>query len=356
MHDTALAHAIVETLAVEIGEQPAPPFDPLPCDSWIARSVMQKCIRRGMLEFALRAAAQLALIDRRTLWRRLLITALEDLGPKHLETTAKIVFGWSARGRLSPRSGAWPLVAELIRQCCAGSQAQVANDLWNIGQHHPSVAHVRRRLCGAAGRDYLNLYEEQEGNLFGRAAVVIAGSEAVICGRGLGAEDLCGWSASSQSELARITYTEAFRLTRVPLAPLLLLVAPTEAVQSVARSDVLPVSWNGLIPTFAIDQYTRAGKASLSDFSRVSEPWQVFVRQQGLSNAQGASALAELVFRLDGAALTGRDQQESWLNLRAVSMVLGSGIKPTFVHEGLGILRAQLPAIDRMRSKVQLTH
>jgi hypothetical protein len=231
MHDIAITQSIVEALSVEIDGRPIPAFDPLPCDSWIARSVMQKAIRRGMLELALRAAAQLSLIDRRTLWRRLLITALEDLGPRHLETTARIVFGWSARSSLSTQSGIWPLVAELIRQCCAGPRSQVANDLWNIGLHHPSVAPVAQPIKRTTARQYRDWFEEHRDNLFERAAVVIASSDAVMSEAHLGADDLCGWAASSQSELSRITYSQAFKLTRVPLAPLLLIAPMPETVQ-----------------------------------------------------------------------------------------------------------------------------
>lgn len=85
---------------------------PLNTDSWLARSVLQKALRRGMTDLALSAAAQLHLLDRRTLWRRLIVTALEDLGPQEFGTIAAVVCaarnsGWRTRsGRLANNRGA----------------------------------------------------------------------------------------------------------------------------------------------------------------------------------------------------------------------------------------------------------
>src|SRR5262245_55169903 len=54
--------------------------NPLPCDRWIASSLLQKSIRRSEPQLALRAAFRLSAFDRSYTWRRLLVIAFEDVG------------------------------------------------------------------------------------------------------------------------------------------------------------------------------------------------------------------------------------------------------------------------------------
>jgi hypothetical protein len=60
------------------GEPPEP--QPLACSPWLAMSLMQKSIRRGREQLALRAAATLLRDAPERLWRRLGVTAAEDVG------------------------------------------------------------------------------------------------------------------------------------------------------------------------------------------------------------------------------------------------------------------------------------
>ena len=107
MFPETIFDAVLDDLTDELRGRATPAPIPLATDSWVARSVLQKAIRRGMLELALSAAAQLVVIDRRTLWRRLIVTALEDLGPQEFETTSAIVCaarnsGWRSHATSHP--------------------------------------------------------------------------------------------------------------------------------------------------------------------------------------------------------------------------------------------------------------
>ncbi len=54
--------------------------EPLPTDKYVAVSALQKAIRRGDVRTAHRATATVHLLDRRSFWRRTLVTAFEDIG------------------------------------------------------------------------------------------------------------------------------------------------------------------------------------------------------------------------------------------------------------------------------------
>lgn len=68
-----------DQLAQEILERAGdlPRFDPLNINPWLAMSLMQKAIRRGRKDLALRTAATLLKASPNRLWRRIGITAYE---------------------------------------------------------------------------------------------------------------------------------------------------------------------------------------------------------------------------------------------------------------------------------------
>ncbi len=63
-----------------------PSFDPLPADPWLAMAALQKSVRRGRQDIALRAAARLLIDAPDRAWRRLGAIAFEDIGLADTET------------------------------------------------------------------------------------------------------------------------------------------------------------------------------------------------------------------------------------------------------------------------------
>lgn len=150
--------------------------------------------------------------------------------------------------------------------------------------------------------------------------------------------------------------SEAFRITRVPLAGLLLILGH-ETAQPVARinDDVAPVAWNGPIPTFAMDQYTRSGKTVIRQFVQQSAIWNRFCKHWHIQKPNHIAAAAELLFRIDGAAVTSRALSRQSADLRNRSEILGCFMPVGAVHDAASVIRLQLPLIDKMRSSFKLT-
>jgi hypothetical protein len=66
-----------------------PPIcDPLQVSPWIAMSLLQKAIRRGRKDLALRATATLLHVSPERLWRRIGCVAFEDIGVADLDAVA----------------------------------------------------------------------------------------------------------------------------------------------------------------------------------------------------------------------------------------------------------------------------
>ena len=149
---------------------------------------------------------------------------------------------------------------------------------------------------------------------------------------------------------------EAYRLTRVPLAALMLCAwAAGRSVQSVASSDdvILPPVWVGGVPTFARDQYTRSGKAAITHFVSLSADWKAFASCAGIDRGQWVAAAGELLFRVDGAAVSKRTTAPWSTTLRNRSLPLGCFMLPLHAPAGLALMRAQMPLIDQIRVGLQ---
>jgi hypothetical protein len=73
-----------------IAEFQPPPCIPLQTSPWIAMSLLQKALRRGRKDLALRAAATLLIVAPDKLWRRLGCVAFEDIGVGDLNTVALV--------------------------------------------------------------------------------------------------------------------------------------------------------------------------------------------------------------------------------------------------------------------------
>ncbi len=67
-----------EELAEAVSSGPVSPPSPIACSPWVAMSTLQKAIRRGVEDLALRAAATLLRDTPERLWRRSGIIAFED--------------------------------------------------------------------------------------------------------------------------------------------------------------------------------------------------------------------------------------------------------------------------------------
>lgn len=352
---------VLEQLAEEVQQHLTPSFDPLPTDSWIARSVMQKAIRRGMVDLACRAAAQLLLIDPRTLWRRLLVTALEDLGPAEVDTTARIVAAWRDRKWRSQVGGDWPAVSELVRRSALAIKCQSANDLWNIALHDPTLAHAKATLCETDEQGILAI-AATSGKVCTQAVAALialgqnAGCSAPAFNRAAANKLFDAFEASGRFSHVVSVYREAHRLSNVPLAALNLCLWPhQQSLQSVARDELSATCWIGEIPSFALDQYTRTGKAAIRRYALQSEQWRDLCEAHSIPTKLRTVAAGEILFRVEGAAVTQRRIDDQSAALFDRSTCLGCFMKPDVVATAKAILRRQLPLIDEIRPGIQFS-
>jgi len=348
---------VLEQLADEVGSAKSPYAKPLETNSFLARSVMQKAIRRGMTDLALSAAATLIQIDRRTLWRRLIVTALEDLGVGEVDLTARIIAASRDRSWRQTVGGEWAVISTWIVQACDGSCDQSSNDLWNIARTDPGLDDFKASLGEADLPDLLRIMTDpnEPPEHRGVAVLIVLGEDAGPAPTHIdpdpGSIFAAFTGAGHYSHVAAV-YEAAYRQSRLALAPLALcLWTDSRSVQVAGMNDDLPpVCWIGELPSFALDQYTRPGKEAIRRFAYSSPIWRDFALKWDITRSQWAQAVGEVIFRAEGARVTNRRAWEVGGRLYARSAVLDCYMPQAAVPEALALIRRELPQIDHFRS------
>ncbi|MEG3181823.1 hypothetical protein [Sphingomonas sp. LT1P40] len=298
-------------LAEEVATSLAPRIDPLSCDRWLARSVIQKAVRRAEPDLAIRAVANLFEHDRRSMWRALTIIACEDVGVANIDVLARIVASQQDRKWRQSVGGDWPVVAELVRQMAESNHCQAACDLLLKAINDPAYRpHRDDALDGSI--------DEMIAGIADRSRSITARGVAVLAtGGGLAEGQMHHDPAAVFDTLAELnpfshvvaTCRIAWKISRNPMAMLLPLVwqvwssAPTGEM-----SDDLtpPVQLTSGIPGYALDQFTRRGNIVSRALVADNPDMRGMLDAAGIGSDQYATTVGDLIFLLEGTALRRR--------------------------------------------------
>ena len=160
-------------------------------------------------------------------------------------------------------------------------------------------------------------------------------------------DHLCeaGWPHSIV-EVAR----EGFRRTREMLCPLVaLLAAEPRGSTQVDSDDLPPEEMIGDIPTWAVDLYSREGRAALARFLQTDAPAARWVRGN-ISPARRVSFLGHIVFRVEGGLVVNRMRWPLADELRRQVDVECSGPRCPDATEILELMRDDIPRLNEARA------
>lgn len=143
---------IEQDVIAEKGSNPKP----LPCDRWLASSILQKSIRRNDPRTATRAAYTLWQQDRRSLWRRLHIICLEDIGVASPDAIVKTLAAFND-APWRAKMGDLKIALYLTRLLCSSIKIRLADEMYSITDRAPEYRKLREVLA-VAGNHYLADY------------------------------------------------------------------------------------------------------------------------------------------------------------------------------------------------------
>jgi hypothetical protein len=318
-------------------------------DIHIASSCLQKALRRGELPFAHCAARLLLRQDPERLWRRLCVCAFEDFGLSDLSVTARVVAVAANRGfRLV--QGEERVLAHLIDLLCVTSKDRRLDDLYALG------AAV---LADSARPKVIECAQPNIAPLVHEASRLMATCERPVPRRAFRAVS----SEASVRALARMaTYglvdaglfelcAKGVRLSRC-LLPLLLppAIGATEAMGGLGTEAPTPMPAAPLIggvPAYAVDGFTRIGRAVLARLL-VQEP----SLQTLLANVPAAKRLAvlhHLVFVAEGSLSSPVISDPLSDALKSEAIACAGGLTREAVVAGIALIGQLLPTLHRLR-------
>ncbi|HYG36678.1 MAG TPA: hypothetical protein VEC99_17925 [Clostridia bacterium] len=346
-------------LAQEMVGRHAATFDvaPLPISPWLAMSILQKAIRRGEIGFALQAAATLLHADPERLWRRLACAVYEDIGMGDVSAVA-LVNGAMA-GKLFRRSlgGEWAVASFLVERLTQTRKCRAADDLLMALQAHPGYASERLSLTYQQTPELMH-YALSGADLISRAIAVCYSlgtdrwqPEGLRARRGdptyVFQRMLDAGYPHCVLELART----GFNRVREPLSALMSFVSPTclGSQEAIGKDDeIAPTQMVGVVPIWALDQYTREGKEALRRFLYRNAPITRYV-QRHVPPRQRLKFLGGLLFRVEGGLLRQRLQWDTGRSIRYAMEVEANGCGIDNATEALSLLRQDMELLDRER-------
>jgi replication-associated recombination protein RarA len=142
-----ILHLIRHDLQSSVARQGEPPTTrPMDASPWVAMSVLQKAIRRGREDLALRAAATLLRDAPEKLWRRIGCIAYEDIGVASLEAIGLATVALAGKRHRAALGGDWAVASCIISDLSRAPKCRAADDLLMVCELHPAHAQERVEL------------------------------------------------------------------------------------------------------------------------------------------------------------------------------------------------------------------
>jgi hypothetical protein len=332
----------------------APRPDLLAGSPWVAKSVLQKAIRRGRKDLALRAAAALLRDAPDRLWRRLGCIAAEDVGLGDLDTVGIATAAMAGIRKRADLGGDWPVACAVVAALADAPKCRAADDLLMICELHPAYARQRIEFRHRSSRE---LTEVVSG-----AASIEERAVALWCALGGGPRHvgLRRRRSETQAVFDRLCETgwphrlvevarASFNRTGEALGPLLALLARQSMEPSRVEPEDLPpeVAIDGT-PGWAFDVYTREGCAAFVRFLETDSDSAKWLRRH-VSSSRRIAVLGHCVFRVEGGLV---DRRLRWpladqLRKEVDTLCAGPGCRD--VTELLELIRADLPRLNEVR-------
>ena len=354
--DEALFDYVLIDLAEAVAARPVPPMQPLPCDRYVARSCLQKAIRRGEAELATRALANMFDYDRRATWRAMTIIALEDVGVANIDLLAQIVAAQRNRKWRAQQGGDWRVMAELTRQMALSGHCQAACDLLLRATNELSLDGRRAAALEHAPADLSRTLWDGSIALEGRGIAALALGGGLAEGQQL--HDPCAvfdiLTEGGRSSHVVATCRAAWKLSRNPMALLLPMIWEQWMLidcHRTADDPLPPVQMIDGVPGYALDQFTRIGNTISRAVLRFDPALRQLLEEAGVGSGAQSRAVGDLLFLIEGGLVSKRARWKIGEELRLPWRCLGSTtVMRDQVPSGLEYLRQRTGQAAQLRA------
>jgi hypothetical protein len=352
---TDFRHQLAQRIARRDG---VPRLQPLATTPWVAMSLIQKAVRRGREDLALRAAATLLMDAPDRLWRRLAIIAFEDVGLASVDTLGIVTASLGGKRTRASLGGEWSVASFAVSLMARSTKCRATDDLLANVDSHPALASTRREFALMPTRDLLEIATGSspliERGLALSIAIGSSGHPAKNASTRRGEpqaafDHLCDAGLPhSVVEIAR----EGHRRTGELLAPFFALLAgETRGDTAIVSDDFPPEAMIGDVPGWALDMFVREGRHAFKLFLTTDAPSAKWLRAHVPPSTQ-VDLLGQLVFRAEGGLLKGRLRWSVGDELRRRMDRECNGLACLDTGEILQLVRDDMPHLNRVRAEL----
>lgn len=338
--------------AIETLPSPTKTLPRIP-DPYIARSALQKALRRGDVDRATQAAVSLS-SDPQRLWRGLAVTVFEDFGSLNTGLLGQVVGAASSKRWRDQVGGDLKVVTTLIKQLCTEPRDRRVDEAYMFAgqlERQPLTRSERRKLSGTL----IDLLDEVQ-------------SASQRCERPVSRRSFKTVLAKdSDAFLSEMLETERMdpelfticlqgRKTTQCLLPVLYpLLKDAAGVQS-AFSFILqhpiPAFQNIYgAPSYALDGYTQPGREALSHLQNSNRELQAVLAEIN-DPRQRLKTLSALLFVVEGGVCTEEISDPLYDELKHVSVGRWSGLPAETIPDAIEVMRTAIPELNEIRERV----
>lgn len=360
MNSTDVLHFHRDRLAQLLAQHiDVPDLQPLSISPWLAMSLLQKAVRRGRGDLALRAGATLLVNAPDRLWRRLGGIAFEDVGLASPDTVGLVTAALGGKRLRAQLGGEWIVASRIIEELARVHKCRAADDLLMASDSHPDAEAIWRRLNRLPTSNLMETVTAQSTPLLERAValrvVVGAVGRSLIHGPQRKGEAHAAFDHLCEAGYPHTVIAiarEGHRKTGEALAPLFALLSREPRTDVVIESDQLPPELTaGAVPSWSLDVYTREGRAAYAAFLKSDNRSARWVRAH-VASARRVEFFGNIVFRVEGGALKNRVRWRCGDQLREQYEVLCAGPECPDATEIMTLVRADIPALNAIRAEL----
>ena len=349
-----------------------------PMHKWRASSAMQKAIRQGDVETALRMAQGLWSFDPEYLWRRLPVIAMEDIGVADPALVAAVLWVAGKKQWREQNGGHQKVLYCLVDRLARSVKDRSVCDLVCWVTYCPDMAEKRKAmfvavedakvrfhlmgglydpavfladrmlagwaLAGTKSHPGENLPEGVAGNMLD--VTHAAAGPAVV-------KAIMTWGSARIRDGMELAYPLIWEMAKKGASP-----TSDGMSQPVWIEKPVGMPMIGNFPSATFDWHCREGKRSLAYFNAACKPIAEFLTQCGIAPTDKKArvlATSSLLFRVEGSQVDRRlwfEGAEDLYDLAELALNRGCVIKGELNDWGMELMLANMPMMHWSRLKV----
>ena len=358
MKDLILKQLQIDLIEAIQLDREAHPINPIQTNIYNAMSAMQKAIRRGDADIALRAAATLLTHQPNALWRRLGVTAFEDIGIANYQLAGQTALCVNAVRLRKQLGGDWKVASHIIKRMCESTKDRAADDIFVQLCHDPDLEEIHIVLCNT---DITNRIKFLQNTVrVDYAGIVIwqlFGTDRV---RADGIPHVQGNPTTLFDAMLDLGYcatiVEVARLGVKKTGDILPAFMPIlweraeEEAQTTTKDDLPEVRVIGDLPSYTFDNHTRDGNTCFREFIKQSPEMRNYLQSCNIQPRNWGRIAGKLTFRVESGLLAQRLNWQTGQMLLTKGNIFGRGIPIKRVPEGLELMKRSIPLLNDVRA------